>query len=285
MNTTAEQVTSPIAKHGEGPLWDPKGNRLLFVDLLVGDIISVSPDGDTARHHIDDIAAALRIRDSGGFVVAVEQGFRFLDDDLRRVGDYIPAFDTAGVRMNDGGCDPQGRFYCGSMAYSAADGAGTLYSIEADHSVRTVLSGVTISNGLQWNAAGTRAFYNDTPTARVDVYDFDGESGAFSNRRTFTEVPGPGMPDGMAIDEQDGIWIALWEGSSVQHYDRDGRLDRVVELPVSRVTACTFGGDDLKTLYITTSQEEVDLADEPLAGAVFSVRVDVAGARAHTFAG
>lgn len=282
---TLTQVTEPIANHGEGPVWDDRGKRLLFVDLLKGDIIEATPSGETTRHHIDTIAAALRPRESGGFVVAVEQGFRFLDDSLAPVGEYIPAFDTAGIRMNDGGCDPQGRFYCGTMAYSEAEGEGALYCLEADHSVREVFDGVTISNGLQWNAAGTKAFYNDTPTGRVDVFDFDGATGTFSGRRVFAEVAAPGMPDGMAIDEADGIWIALWEGSRVQHYDSEGMLDAVIELPASRITACTFGGDDLKTLYITTSQLGVEPADEPLAGAIFSARVDVAGVLPHPYAG
>ena len=156
--------------------------------------------------------------------------------------------------MNDGGCDPQGRFYCGTMAYAETPGAGTLYRLDPDGGVSVTLRDVTISNGLQWNRAGDTVFYADTPTGRVDRFDFDPASGAFTDRRTFTEISGGGYPDGMAIDEEDGIWVALWGGSAVHRYDRAGRLDLVVDLPVSNVTACAFGGPELRTLYITTSR-------------------------------
>jgi len=119
----------------------------------------------------------------------------------------------------------------------------------------------------------------------VDSFDFEPASGAFTARRSFTEVSGGGYPDGMAIDEEDGIWVALWGGSAVHRYDRAGRLDLVVELPVSNVTACAFGGPDLGTLFITTSRQGLDPADQPDAGAVFRYDAGVHGAQQHAFAG
>jgi sugar lactone lactonase YvrE len=188
--------------------------------------------------------------------------------------------------MNEGGCDPQGRFYIGTMAYDQTPGAGTVYRIDPDGSVAVVLPGVTISNGLQWNAAGDTAFYNDTPTDRVQVFDFDADAGTFVNGRTLATIDGPGGPDGMAIDVEDGIWVALYGGSAVHRYDPAGRLTEVVEVPgATQVTACTFGGEDRRTLFITTSRENLKDGDQPDAGAVFRYEAGVAGAVPHAFAG
>jgi sugar lactone lactonase YvrE len=196
-----------------------------------------------------------------------------------------PVFTDPLIRMNDGGCDPQGRFYCGTMAYAETPGAGTLFRLDPDGSVHVALRGVTISNGLQWNAAGDTVFYSDTPTGRIDAFDFDPISGAFTGQRPFVEIAGGGLPDGMAIDADDGLWVALWGGSAVHRYDAGGRLDLVVDLPVSQVTACTFGGPDLTTLFITTSRQGVPDGEQPDAGAVFRYEADVRGAPVHPFAG
>lgn len=280
---TAIPLTDPCTTHGEGPFWDPVAQRLLVVDMLAGAIVEVTTDGGTCRHELGGVAAAIRRRDTGGFVLAVERGFRFLTDELAPTGEVVSAFDDSKLRMNDGGCDPQGRFYCGTMAYDEAPGAGTLYRLDPESSVHPVLSGLTISNGLQWSADGQSAFHNDTPTGRIDRYAFDPQTGQFGERTTFAVVEdGPGQPDGMAIDVDGGIWIALWGGGAVRHYDAAGTLVEVIELPVPDVTACAFGGPQLDTLYISTSRVR---ADHPGAGAVFSVRSDVLGAPLPAFAG
>jgi len=280
----AEQITQPISFHGEGPFWDPRSAKMHLVDMLAGVIVEL--DGEIpVRHEVGSVAAAVRARKSGGYVVAVERGFRLLDAHFRPEGEVIAAFTDPEIRMNEGGCDPQGRFYCGSMAYSADAGRGTLYRIDDDLSVHTVLGDVTISNGLQWSADGSRVYHVDTPTGRIDVLDFDGDTGAMTNRRPFIEIDGEGNPDGLAIDEEDGLWVALYGGSAVRHYDRGGVLVDTVELPVTNVTACAFGGDDLRTLYITTSREGLDDGDQPEAGALFSVHTSVAGASQHEFSG
>jgi sugar lactone lactonase YvrE len=144
---------------------------------------------------------------------------------------------------------------------------------------------VTISNGLQWNRAGDTVFYVDTPTGQVDSFTFDAASAAFTDRLTFSEISGGGHPDGMAIDEEDGIWVALWGGSAVHRYDLTGRLDLIIDLPVSNVTACAFGGPELQILFITTSRQGLDEDDQPEAGAVFRYEAGVRGAPQHAFAG
>lgn len=284
MSARAERFTEPCTAHGEGPFWDAPRDRLLLVDMLEGAVLAVAPDASVERHVLAPVAAALRARRSGGYVLATEDRFLLLDPDLSPQTELPPVFSDPSIRMNDGGCDPQGRFYIGTMAYDETPGAGTLYRLDADRSVSVVLTDVTISNGLQWTRDGRTALYVDTPTGRIDRFDVD-ETGTLSGRRPFAEVAGPGQPDGLAIDEEDGVWVALWGGSAVHRYDPQGRLDLVVELPVTQVTACTFGGPDLRTLFVTTSRQGVGPGEQPDAGAVFRYEAGVAGAVPHTYAG
>jgi sugar lactone lactonase YvrE len=254
--------------------------------MLAGDVVELSADGSPRRHHVGTVAATIRLRISGGYVMALERGFAFVDDSFQSVTALPEVFSDPEIRMNDGGCDPQGRFYCGTMAYHAREGAGTLYRLDADGRVTPVLPGVTISNGIQWSADGTTVYYSDTGTGRVDAFDFDADDGTLSNRRPFATVdPSEGAPDGVAIDTEGGIWVALWQGSRVHRYDQTGTLSDVLELPVSNVTACTFGGDDLSSLYITTSRLDIDAQEQPQAGAVFMTKPGVTGAAPHAFAG
>lgn len=283
----ATQVTAPCTHHGEGPYWDPQGGRLLLVDMLAGAVLEWTGDGDPVRHDYGGISAVIRRRTAGGFVLAVERGIRLLDDDLEPVGGLHEVFDDPALRMNEGGCDPQGRLYVGSMAYAGTPGAGTLWRFDPDGSAHPTLRGVTISNGLQWHADGRTAYYNDTPTGRIARLPFDPDTGCFGESATLAELPdGVGMPDGMAIDADGGIWVALWGGSAVWRYDGGGRLTEVIDLPTRFVTACTFGGPDLRTLYVTTSRDGWgDGQPEPEAGAVFAVEPGVRGAQPHAYAG
>lgn len=284
--TRATQVTDRCTYHGEGPCWDREAGRLLIVDMLAGAIVDVGGE-KPVRHEYGGVAAVIRRRTAGGFVLAVEHGYRFLDDDLVPVGEVWTVFDDSGVRMNEGGCDPQGRLYLGTMAYGATEGAGTLYRIDADRSVHEVLHGVTISNGLQWQDDGLVAFYNDTTTHRISRYAFDAVAGTLLDRTTLVEIPEEsGNPDGLAIDVEGGLWCALFGGSAVHRYDQDGRLTEVVEVPVRDVTSCTFGGPDLSTLFITTSRDGWgEEHAEPEAGSVFAVETGVRGAAQPSFAG
>ncbi|MCK9930212.1 SMP-30/gluconolactonase/LRE family protein [Frankia sp. Mgl5] len=291
-----EQITDPVAFHGEGPVWSPDWGGLRCVDLLAGDVLAVdTTSGAVRRDHVGAVAAALRPRAGGGTVLALERGFALIDpvgpEDLsgltggvrRCLGDLWDA--DAGVRMNDGGCDPDGRFYCGSMAYAETAGAGSLYRLAPDGTVSVVLTGVTVSNGLAWSPDGARAYYVDSPTSRVDVFDYDSERG-LSNRRTLVTVPADaGVPDGLTVDADGYLWVALWGGGAVHRYSPTGRLDGIVPLPVPRVTACTFGGDRLDTLYITTSQVGTDLTLYPAAGAVFALAPGVRGQPVQPFTG
>jgi sugar lactone lactonase YvrE len=170
------------------------------------------------------------------------------------------------------------------MALDERPGGGALYRY-ADGVLDRVLDRVSLSNGIGWSPDGRTMYYVDSPERRVDAFDFDLAAGAIANRRVFVSLD-EGTPDGLTVDDEGGVWVALWAGWCVRRYMPDGALDAVVDLPAAKVTACCFGGDDGRTLYVTTAS--VDLADEerrrqPHAGCVFAAYPGVSGPPAHTF--
>jgi sugar lactone lactonase YvrE len=273
----AEQLTDAVAYHGEGPIWDERVGQVAWVDMLRGDVLFTTPGGATDRRNIGAVAGCVVPRASGGYAVTTERAFGFLDEELTMLPEL---WDDVSVRMNDGACDPKGRFYCGSMAYDFATGRGKLYRLDTDGTVDTIFDGVTISNGLGWSPDATKAYYIDTPTRRVDVCDPD-----LTTRRPFVEISSDaGSPDGLTVDAEGGVWVALWGGSAVHRYSPDGELDAVVPVAARQVTSCAFGGDDRATLFISTSAE--NLADpEPGAGALFTVQPGVRGLPTLTYGG
>ncbi len=278
----AEQITDPVAYHAEGPVWSTRWGGLRWVDMLAGDVLSLTDDGVIERRHVGAIAAAVRPRSGGGAVIAVERGFALEDPDGSLT--YLDElWSDNGIRMNEGGCDPDGRFYCGSMAYDKKPGAGSVHRLDPDGSVRRVLDDVTVSNGIEWSPDGTRAYYNDTDTHRVDVFDYARDSG-LTGRRRFVETPGS-RPDGLTVDSDGGVWVALNGDGVVRRYSPDGVLDEVVDVGARKVTACTFGGDNLDQLFITTSREKLGPGDDPNAGALFRASVGVKGVPVREFAG
>lgn len=281
--TRAERWTDRIADHGEGPVWFPDEGRLRMVDMLAGDVLAVSEGGAVAeRLHVDAVAAAVRPRYNGGFVIAGERGF-FLTDDGSNLRFLGTAVDNPAIRFNEGGCAPDGAFLCGTKAYDDTPGAGALYRLMPDGQVDCILTDVTISNGLGFSGNGTLCYYTDTAVGRIDVFDYaDGE---LSGRRPFVTIePDDGAPDGLCIDANDGVWVALWGGSQVRHYDATGQLDDVLYLPVTQVTACALGGNDGRQLFITTSGYQLG-DSQPSAGSVFRATSAVAAAPTLKFAG
>jgi len=277
----AEQVTGPVAHHAEGPVWFPDGLR--WVDMLAGDVLSLAADGTVRRVDGGTVVAAVRPRRGGGAVLAVERGFALQDAD-GTVTALDPVWADEGVRMNEGGCDPDGRFWCGSMAYDQSPGAASMYRLDPDGTVRRVFGGVTISNGLEWSPDGSLAYYDDTATHRVDVFDYDRDAG-LTGRRPFVVLGDDGNPDGLTVDAEGGVWVALFGGGAVHRYDAAGRLDAVVEVPTPQVTACTLGGPQLDQLFVTTSREGMGPDDDPLAGSLFRVDAGVRGLPVRAFGG
>jgi sugar lactone lactonase YvrE len=282
--TRVDQLTDPIAYHGEGPVWSPRWGGLRWVDMLAGDVLVLAADGAVRRLHVSTIAAALRPRQSGGAVIGIERGFA-LESPQGLITTLPELWSNPGVRMNEGGCDPQGRFYCGSMAYDQRPGAAALYRLDPDGMTTVVLEDVTVSNGLEWSADGTLAYYNDTYTHRIDVFDYDPMSG-LTGRRLFVDLAAEGLrPDGLTVDAEGGVWVAISNGGAVRRYTSAGRLDDVITLPARKVTACTFGGPALDQLYVTTSREGVLPGEDLLAGSLFRVVVGRIGLPAREFAG
>jgi len=264
----------------EGPRWHEERQELLWVDILGGHIHrgTLAADGSldevttvSLDRHVGAVAPAL----GGGYVVAAGPGFLFLDEDGSVRDMAQPEADRTDVRMNDGACDAQGRFWAGTMAYDETPGAGTLYRLELDGSCTTVLTGLTIANGIGWSRDGTTMYLNDSGTGCVETFRFDSDSGAITDRRTLVHSDQPGVvPDGLTVDEDDGIWVALWGGGAVNRYAPDGMLLATIQLPVERPTSCAFGGPDRATLFITTAREGLDddaLARQPDCGRVFAI--------------
>jgi sugar lactone lactonase YvrE len=285
----AEQIPGTQCYHGEGPCWaDDWGDHqggLRWVDMLAGDVMALDAEAGVTRTHVGEVAAVIRPRTAGGAVLALADRFAVTDGDLGRLRTVAQVSQAPGVRLNEGGCDPDGRFYCGSMATDESPQAGTVYRLDQDWSVRPVLDKVTISNGFGFSPDGTIAYYVDTPEQSIDVFDYSAATG-LTNRRRWAEIPyETGRPDGLCVDAEGGVWLALMEGSAVHRYTGSGVLDAVIDLPVSQVTACTFGGPGLETLYITTSQIGADTQAQPASGSLFAVLPGVRGRPALAFAG
>jgi sugar lactone lactonase YvrE len=277
----ADQLTDPLVEHGEGPVWFPDGLR--WVDMLAGYVLSLAADGTVGRRHVGAVAAAVRPRAGGGAVIAVERGFALGDAD-GTVTALPELWSNPGVRMNEGGCDPDGRFWCGSMAYDQATGAAAMYRLDPDGNARQVFTGLTVSNGLDWSPDGSLAYYDDTATHRVDVFEYDSSAG-LTGRRPFVRLGDDDSPDGLTVDAEGGVWVALYGAGAVHRYTSAGRLDAVVEVPAAKVTACTLGGEHLDQLFITTSREGLAPGEDPLAGSLFRADVGVRGLPVRTFAG
>lgn len=248
---------------GEGPRWDGAQERLLWVDVKRGELHVW--DGST--DHVEQLEAPL------GAVAPTTDGdvlLAFADRLALLSGATLaPAPHSAELRLNDGACDPQGRFWVGSMRRDEEKKRdAALYRFDGE--LVQVLDGVSLSNGIGWSPDGARMYYIDTLSRRVDVFDYDGD---IANRRPFAFIEREaGFPDGLAVDDEGGVWVALWGGSAVRRYTPDGELDRVLELPAEHVTACCFGPGT--TLFVTTAAPD---------GRVFASDVGVSGPPAQPF--
>ncbi len=279
MENNWEVVTDHYCMLGEGPVWDHKEKRIFWIDILKGKIHYYYPDRyEHMTYGVGQMVGAIALTVSGGIIAAVKGGFAVIEQDKRTIR-YIAPVEShlPHNRFNDGKVDPAGRFWAGSMSISNTPGAGTLYTLEKDLSVKTKITGVTCSNGLAWSPDNKTLYYIDTPTRQVVSYRYDVISGDISDKKVIIEIPkSDGYPDGMTIDEEGMLWIALWGGWKIARYDPfTGKQLSQIRIPVSRVTSCVFGGDTLEDLYVTTAkpgQMEHDLKKEPLAGALFVIK-------------
>ncbi len=280
------------AELGEGPVWDDRRQRLLFVDIMRGHVHAFDPvTSDDRVLEVGQPVGTVTPTERGDYVIAAGDGFFRLDPDTGRVTPLAEVeCDMPANRMNDGYCDPRGRFWAGTMAITPPrPPVGSLYRLDPDGSVTRVLGGVTISNGIDWSLDGTRMYYVDTRLSSIDVFDYDVERGEARNRRSLVTIAkASGYPDGLIVDAEGFLWLALWAGSAVHRYAPDGTLERVLKTPVTHPTKCAFGGPELADLYVTSAATELtpeERARQPQAGGLYRCRPGPRGRPARRFAG
>ncbi|MGW3914173.1 SMP-30/gluconolactonase/LRE family protein [Streptomyces sp. NPDC005070] len=289
--TAVEVAVQAHAALGEGPTWDARAGRLIWVDILGSRIHTYDPaSGRRTVLATEQHVGAAKPRAGGGLVVNLRDGVGLYgpagsgDSGAGPEGATEPAGGAAapaggsfrwlhrepvpGRRANDAAVAPDGSLWCGTMRYDEAPGGGTLSRIAPDGTVRPILDDVSVSNGTGWSPDGRRVYYIDSPTRRIDVFDI-GDDRLPVGRRPFATVE-DGFPDGLTVDAEGCVWVALWDGGAVRRYTPDGALERVLELPVRRPTACAFGGADLTDLYITTARTGLT-APHPMSGSLLVV--------------
>jgi sugar lactone lactonase YvrE len=294
---TAEQITPQLVVEnrtlvGEGSLWDANNKVLLWLDILSHELYIYDP----ATGHNRTIPTCQAVgtvvpRTGGGVVVALHNGFAHLDLESEKITPIgtDPERTIPANRFNDGKCDPAGRLWAGTMEFNGVPDQGALYCLDTDHSVSKKLSPVTISNGIVWTQDQQTMYYIDTTPNNVRAYDYNAESGDISNERIVITNDLDGHFDGMSIDAEGMLWIALFGGWAVRRYNpQNGALLRDIRLPFANVTSCAFGGDALDELYITSAClgcDQQTLADQPLAGALVKLDPGVCGVAAVAYAG
>lgn len=290
-STRLEVACSYRCELGECPAWDERDETLWWVDidghqLLALNASSSSPQSFDFEQPVTMVVPRLEV----GLVVALARSLVMTDGQLS-ITHMIPMPIVRGetLRLNDGGCDPAGRLWVGSMATDGSRYRGALFRVERDHCAAIVRDRVSVSNGLGWAPNGRTMYYVDTPTARIEAIEYDVATGELGETRTLTSLrPEQGRPDGLCVDAEGCVWVALWSGGAVHRYTPHGRLDVRIELPVTNATSCCFGGRNLDQLFITTARKGLDpraQQAQSLAGSVFVTEPGVQGLPVARFAG
>jgi len=280
----AELVYSIPAIVGEGAIWDGDNQCLLWVDILGHKIHAFNPanGADTGYDMGQDIGTVVTTT-CGLWAYADENGIGFLNPQTgERTQGAKPEKDHPEIRFNDGKCDPRGNFWAGTMAYDCTTGAGKLYGFDANGNVTIKIEGTTISNGLVWNGDHTKFYFIDSATYQIHQYDYDMQTGNIRNKKVAATIAKEtGLPDGMAIDSEDHLWVALFDGGKVVRINpQTGETVFEVCVPVPKVTSCAFGGKKLDELYITTANylmDEEALKKYPLSGSLFRAKLPYKG--------
>ena len=287
----AESILHAQAALGEGALWNPETKQLYWVDIEGRALHIFDPATGQDRHLPTGKRVGTVVPMHGGNVlVALQTGIYRLDTTtgaLTRLADPIT---DENLRFNDGKCDPAGRFWVGTFDLQQRPHAGTLYRFDPDGRTHVMLRHITNSNGIAWSLDRRTMYYIDTPTMAVQAFDYDNASGEIDDPRVIIRFPtGRGGPDGMTIDAEGKLWVAVWGGGCVHRYDpATGVLLQVVAVPAPFTSSCAFGGPELKTLFITSARGGLplqQLAEFPLSGNVFAAQPGVAGVPACFFGG
>lgn len=298
MKTSAlavELILDARADVGEGPIWDPLSERLVWIDIIGSKIHWYRPrDGETATFDTPKRVGSVAPRSGGGLVIAMEDGIWLLEADHRVLTKVagLPGADpnqvtAAGlvefpaIWMTDGKCGPGGHFWAGSVVGDGSGGGGVLWRFGTDRNLTPMVHDIKVSSSLGWSPDKRTFYYADATELWLDAFDHDPATGTLGKRRRLIEWPaGTGAPDGMAIDADGFLWIAMVDAWAVHRYSPEGRLVTSIPIPVARVASCAFGGSDLSDLYITSIRAGLtddELAQQPLAGGLFCVRPGVRG--------
>jgi len=288
-STVISRPSSPIkvviacskykAQLGEGPHWDPESKRLYYVDILGKKVLSLDPTNEDLKIYDAGALVGCLAPVAGKpntFLVATQRGIQFLNmtsDTMTTLVTRTTMESKPENRFNDGKVDSSGRLWVGTMSTEDKKNQGSLYVVRGDGKFTSVISDVSISNGLAWTADDKKFYYIDTPTQQIVQYDHDKATATISNKKVAFSIPKDlGNPDGMTIDTDGNLWVALWNGSSVVQYNpHTGTLLKLVHIPAPKVTSVCFGGPNLDILYVTTASKDTDLKKFPEAGCVFAV--------------
>jgi sugar lactone lactonase YvrE len=282
----AEPVSEATAVLGEGPYWVPEDSALLWVDIPNGQLFRTEfPSGATQSMSLGAVSAAFPAL--GGGILTAGDNRLMLHTPPAAAGDTWISRTVAevpvreGIRFNDASVDPAGRIWVGSMHIAESEPLGTLYRLDPGRVLTPVVKGVTVSNGIGWSPDGSRMYYADSPLRQVDVFDYDPATGEAFQRRVFADLSrADGIPDGLTVDLDGCVWVAMWGGGALRRFTPDGEPDAVLPVPVSRPTSCAFGGPELTDLFVTTASIDLtddQLAVEPLAGRLLHLRPGPSG--------
>jgi sugar lactone lactonase YvrE len=287
-----ELLLDARAELGEGPAWDAAANRLYWVDILVGDLHIFQPQDKTdSRISLGEMVGCIAPCKDGELIAGLRSGLALINLSTQKTTHLVnPEPHLPGNRFNDGKCDPTGRFLAGTMDNAEKEASGALYSYSPDGRLKTLLTGIRISNGLAWSPDQRIIYHIDTPTREVTAFDYDLATGSVANPRPAVRIPPElGWPDGMTSDMEGMLWVALWGGAKLTRWDpASGQLLEAIPIPALNVTACVFGGPILTDLYITSARKGMSaeqLAEYPLSGGLFRVKTDIQGMPTFAFGG
>jgi sugar lactone lactonase YvrE len=291
MTSDPVACTTEQCQLGEGTRWDDRRSELLRVDILAGRVYrdEVAADGalvPVRSYQVSGtVGAVAPIDDDQGWLLAADRGFTYLSPsgELRQLVTAAPD----GTRMNDAACDPQGRFWAGTLAHDQHPGGGALYRLDRNGHTELMLDELTISNGLGWSPDGATMYLADSGRGVIYAFSFDPEQGTISDQRVLIDVPSNvGSPDGLTVDAAGDLWVAIYGGGRVQHYSPDGDLRQELLLPAEQTTCCAFGGPALNLLYVTTATEHWTYEQrraQPAAGLVYRFNTAATGRPAAPF--
>lgn len=275
---------------GEGAIWNQKSQELYWIDIEGKNLHVFNPKTkkNSTYKTPSRIGTVVPI-DNSNTLIALEDGIYTLNRKNKEISLLVDMKNMlVGSRLNDGKCDALGRFWVGSMHLQQQKNAANLFCIDSSYSVKKKLDSITISNGVVWSKDHKTMYYIDTPTLEIKAFDYQLKTGEISNERIVISIDKSlGYPDGMTIDEEDMLWVGMWNGNAVIRFDpKTGKVDRKVEVPAHNITSCAFGGKDLDTLYITSARVDMtedELKQYPLSGSIFKYVPGIRGTNSYFF--